>query len=310
MQTSDECVGLICAESGPEMFDSVVVLREATAIWCSVCAVSDPLIDQFVEERGQQVSRIALHPDDGIDTLGNRLSTHQVWQLGSDPLTIEYPTYWMGNAEPRSGIVSSNQLHKQFLAEASEEMKEVTISTRNLWSVEQSLDHYPILIEASFPAVENGTYSLFITEDDVEIANPDDYNGIRFHNDVARAGALINSTDGSLMFSEPNDGWSVGGFQVSPERTELSIIFRFPIDSEMSIDNSRLTVLAEDSEGINLGAASAPPRGMPTEGGDVWSVVALVATSLAAIMLAIPALVKKNQRKPAAAEEHAAESEE
>ena len=309
---STSCEGISCANNGPGSVDQVVVLRESTAIWCEVCAEVDPVVSDFIDERPDQVTRIAFHPDDGVDYLGNRLSTQQSWKMGQNPLEAVYPTIWMGDQQATSGLISRNILHKQFLASAGTSQQEISVTTHNRSSYEDVQgDYWSLEILSYLPTMMNGTYTLIISEDMVEIEDPALYNGIKFHDGVARAGAVINSATGEIIFSEPANSWVLGNISnQSGEQTFINLTYQFPYHQGYISDNSKLTIIAENSMGQTIAAATTPKVVAQTN--PTFSSTAKIGFSLMLIglLLASPLLNGKKMAKTEIKEKIAAESEE
>jgi len=309
---STSCEGISCANNGPGSVDQVVVLRESTAIWCEVCAEVDPVVSDFIAERPDQVTRIAFHPDDGVDYLGNRLSTQQSWKMGQNPLEAVYPTIWMGDQQATSGLISRNILHKQFLASAGTSQQEISVTTHNRSSYEDVQgDYWSLEILSYLPTMMNGTYTLIISEDIVEIEDPALYNGIKFHDGVARAGAVINSATGEIIFSEPANSWVLGNISnQSGEQTFINLTYQFPYHQGYISDNSKLTIIAENSMGQTIAAATTPKVVAQTN--PTFSSTAKIGFSLMLIglLLASPLLNGKKMAKTEIKEKIAAESEE
>ncbi len=306
------CEGLWCAQSPYNSEDQVVVLRESTAIWCEVCAEVDPVISDFLDERSTQVTRIAFHPDDGIDYLGNRLSTQQSWKMGQNPLEASYPTIWMGDQQANQGLITRNTLHKQFLTSAGTSQQEISITTLNrYWYGEEYDDYWPLEIRSWQPTTMNGTYTFIISEDEVEIEQPELYNGIKFHSGVARAGAVINSSTGEIIFSEPDGDWAVGNITLKSDgKTYVNITYKFPNNQELNIHNSKLTIIAEDSEGRTIGAATTPKVRENFDSSSSSTMKITISLMLAGLLLASPLLKGKKLVKSDLNEKLAAESEE
>jgi hypothetical protein len=309
---STSCEGLSCANSWSGSVDQVVVLRESTAIWCEVCAEVDPVISDFIDERPDQVTRIAFHPDDGIDYLGNRLSTQQSWKMGQNPLEAAYPTIWMGDQQATSGLISRNTLHKQFLASAGTSQEEISVITHNRSRYGDVQDDYWSLeIRSHLPTTMNGTYTFIISEDRVEIEDPASYNDIRFHAGVARAGAVINSSTGEIIFSEPANSWIMGNISnPSGEQTFINLTYQFPYHQEHISDNSKLTIIAENSIGQTIAAATTPK--VVVQSNPTFSSTTKIGLSLmlVGLLLASPLLNSKKPVRNERKEMVAAESEE
>ena len=309
---STPCEGLSCANNWPGSVDQVVVLRESTAIWCVVCAEVDPVVSDFIDERPDQVTRIAFHPDDGIDYLGNRLSTQQSWKMGQNPLEAAYPTIWMGDQQATSGLISRNILHKQFLASAGTSQQEISVITHNrsMYGDVQA-DYWSLEILSYLPTMMNGTYTFIISEDMVEIEDPELYNGIKFHAGVARAGAVIDSATGEIIFSEPANSWVLGNISnQSGEQTFINLTYQFPYHQGYISDNSKLTIIAENSMGQTIAAATTPKVVAQTN--PTFSSTAKIGLSLmlVGLLLASPLLNGKKMAKTEIKEKIAAESEE
>lgn len=309
---STSCEGLSCANNWPGSVDQVVVLRESTAIWCEVCAEVDPVVSDFIDERPDQVTRIAFHPDDGVDYLGNRLSTQQSWKMGQNPLEAVYPTIWMGDQQATSGLISRNILHKQFLASAGTSQQEISVTTHNRSSYgDVQGDYWSLEILSYLPTMMNGTYTFIISEDMVEIEDPALYNGIKFHDGVARAGAVINSATGEIIFSEPANSWVLGNISnQSGEQKFINLTYQFPYHQGYISDNSKLTIIAENSMGQTIAAATTPKVVAQTN--PTFSSTAKIGLSLMLIglLLASPLLNGKKMAKTEIKEKIAAESEE
>lgn len=310
-EESARCEGLSCTNSWSGSVDQVVILRESTAIWCEVCAEVDPVVSEFVEGRPGQVTRIALHPDDGIDFLGNRVATQQSWKMGQNPIESEYPTIWIGNQQSISGLIDRNALHRGFLSAAGSNQQEISINTHNRTNFEDRNDEFWSLEIQTYLPTTSGTYTFIITEDQVEIEKPELYNGIKLHNGVARSGAVINSSSGELLFSEPQDSWLLGNFSILNDgRTFVNLTYQFPINEGIDVDNSKLSIIAEDSEGVAIASATTPRVVAMSD--SVLSPTAKISLSLLIIglLLASPLMNTKKISKNDGNEKLAAESEE
>ena len=310
--SSTSCEGLSCANSWSGSVDQVVVLRESTAIWCEVCAEVDPVISDFIEERPDQITRIAFHPDDGIDYLGNRLSTQQSWKMGQNPLEAAYPTIWMGDQQPTSGLISRNTLHKQFLYSAGTSQQEISVITHNRsWYGDVQDDYWSLEIQSHLPTTMNGTYTFIISEDRVEIEDPALYNGIKFHAGVARAGAVINSSTGEIIFSEPAHSWILGNISnPSGEQTFINLTYQFPYHQGYISDNSKLTIIAENSIGQTIAAATTPKDVVISDSSFSSTARIVLSLMLVGLLLASPLLNSKKPVRSERKERVAAESEE
>ena len=310
-EESAKCEGLSCTNSWSGSVDQVVILRESTAIWCEVCAEVDPVISEFVEGRPGQVTRIALHPDDGIDLLGNRVATQQSWKMGQNPLESEYPTIWMGNQQPSSGLITRNALHKGFLSAAGNSQQEISINTHNRTESGDLGDGFwPLEIQTYLPTT-GGTFTFIITEDQVEIEKPELFNGIRFHQGVARSAAVINSSSGELLFSEPAGAWKLGGFSIQSDGiTFVNLTYQFPNDQGVVVNNSKLSIIAEDSEGVAIAAATTPRVLIMSNPSHSSTVKIGLSLMLVGLLLASPLLNSKKTTRNDIKEQVAAESEE
>ena len=308
---SVSCEGLSCANSWSGSVDQVVVLRESTAIWCEVCAEVDPVISDFIDERPDQITRIAFHPDDGIDYLGNRLSTQQSWKMGQNPLEAAYPTIWMGDQQATSGLISRNTLHKQFLSSAGTSQQEISVITSNRsWYGNVQDDYWELEILSHLPTTMNGTYTFIISEDMVEIEDPP-VSGFKFHAGVARAGAVINSTTGQIIFSEPTNSWIVNDISnQSGEQTFINLTYQFPYNQGYISANSKLTIIAENSDGQTIGAATSPKIAVQTDSSFSSATKIGLSLMLIGLVLASPMLNSKKTAKREIKEKVAAESEE
>jgi hypothetical protein len=309
---STSCEGLSCANSWSGSVNQVVVLRESTAIWCEVCAEVDPVISDFIEERPDQITRITFHPDDGIDYLGNRLSTQQSWKMGQNPLEAAYPTIWMGDQQATSGLISRNTLHKQFLSSAGTSQQEISVITHNRsWYGDVQDDYWSLEIRSHLPTTMNGTYTFIISEDRVEIEHPELYNGIKFHAGVARAGAVINSSTGEIIFSEPSNSWVLGNISnPSGQQTFINLTYQFPYQQGYILDNSKLTIIAENSIGQTIAAATTPKVEVISDSSFSSTAKIGLSLMLVGLLLASPLLNSRKMAKTEIKEKVAAESEE
>lgn len=310
-EESTKCEGLSCTNSWSGSVDQVVILRESTAIWCEVCAEVDPVISQFIEDRPGQVTQIALHPDDGVDFLGNRVATQQSWKMGQNPLESEYPTIWMGNQQPSSGLITRNALHKGFLSAAGNSQQEITITTNNRTESDYLNDEFwPLEIHAYLPTT-SGTFTFIITEDEVEIEKPELFNGMQFHQGVARSGAVINSSSGELLFSEPVGAWQLGNLSIQNDgRTFVNLTYQFPVNQGIVVDNSKLSIIVEDSEGVAIAAATTPRVVVMSDSSHSSTTKISLSLMLVGLLLASPLLNGKKTAKTEIKEKIAAESEE
>ena len=172
-------------------------------------------------------------------------------------------------------------------------------------------DYWSLEILSYLPTMMNGTYTFIISEDMVEIEDPELYNGIKFHAGVARAGAVIDSATGEIIFSEPVNSWVLGNISnQSGEQTFINLTYQFPYHQGYISDNSKLTIIAENSMGQTIAAATTPKVVAQTN--PTFSSTAKIGLSLmlVGLLLASPLLNGKKMAKTEIKEKIAAESEE
>jgi thiol-disulfide isomerase/thioredoxin len=285
-----------------------VVLRQATATWCEVCKVSDPIIIDFAESKGTNIVRIAIHPQDGIDPLGTSMSTRQAWLLADRaPSELEYPTSWFDNTDGLSGQLSSEQLQREMLrAQGSRQTESLSMSIVRISEPEFPESYYLDFEVSGFSS--EGTLSVFITEDSVDIGDlANNMNGIRIHQDVMRAGFIVNATaeeidwEDRLIFQEPNVG--VGerswGFDFETEVSHLGL--ELWLNPEWNVENLNFVIVHEADDGTVLSAMALPGERSTATGvvGTTALVIGLLV--LGGLLLAVPATswAKISESRPA-----------
>ncbi len=298
-----------------------VVLRQATATWCEVCKVSDPIIIDFAESKGTNIVRIAIHPQDGVDPLGTSMSTRQAWLLADRaPSELEYPTSWFDGADGLSGQLSSEQLQREMLrAQGARQMESLSMSIARI-SEPGFPESYYLDFEVSGFSSE-GTLSVFITEDSVDIGDlANNMNGIRIHQDVLRAGFIVNATqeeigwENRLIFQEPSVG--VGqrswGFNFETEVNHLGL--ELWLNPEWNVENLNFVVIHESDGGAVLSAMALPGERTTAAGVVGTTTLVIGVLVLGGLLLAVPATfwakVAESRSADADACQQNAESEE
>ena len=266
-----------------------VLQEEVTATWCEICARTDPRVSDFEQSVSPRVQRIALHPDDGSDPLGTRISSHRIVRAGENPATLPVPSFWHDGQGQFTGDVSEGRLQLLLLAAESERRADSELDLR----VERT--HVSILIDVLLEVEAgqkiNGTQlSLFVTEDDVDLGAEvaSQMNGIRRHQGVARALIEVplsevadserEASAASVAFAEPVEAWSV-----TLERHGDVIHLRLQLvpDSSWTLGSLGFTVVHESIIGDDdlrvLGVVSAMQRDEVLEGaGGGWILVAIL----------------------------------
>jgi len=311
---SDGCDdGLACEWLKPDSGSNVVVLQEITAIWCEICAVTDPTIQQFTNQRHEEVVRIAYHPDDGMDFLGNRLSTRQMWNLGQNPTEAEFPTLWMDGANRASGPTSESQLHRTYLKAAGQRTSEDSVQIEYYNRGNNGSEQNRLEFIASMSGENNEEIIFVLTENRVDIDNPELYNGIRYHDDVATAGLIVNSNNGSIIFAEPSDAWEIINWSQVENNSELRVYYNYSVSSTGNeyelLKQKGLVVYTEDITGKVIAAQQIQSDiGLSGDGNN--SILIIGGIALVGLLLATPALQSFNEPKIDRNTEPGAESEE
>jgi hypothetical protein len=266
-----------------------VLQEQVTATWCEICARSDPRVSAFEQSVSPRVQRVALHPDDGSDPLGTRISSHRIVRVGENPATLPVPTIWHDGQGQFTGEVSEGRLQLLLLAAESERRADTELDLR----VERT--HVSIIIDVLLDVVAgqnlNDTQlSLFVTEDDVDLGSEEaaQMNGIIRHQGVARALIEVPLTEvadsqreaaaASVAFAEPVEAWSA-----TLERHGDVIHLRLQLvpDTSWTLGSLGFTVVHESVIGFDdlrvLGAVSAMQRDEVPEGaGGGWVLVAIL----------------------------------
>ena len=258
---SEDCErGLSCDWIKTDSSSNLVVIQEITAIWCEICAETDTTIEEFTNQRHQEVVRIAYHPDDGLDYLGNRLSTRQMWNLGENPTEAQFPTIWVDGGNKATGPVTNDQLQRTYLKASGQRNSEDTIQVEyfnraiNLSGDTQNRLEFITTITGG----NSDKITLILKENNVEIDNPDAYNGITHHNDVAKAGVMINYDNGTIIFAEPDGAWEIIDWERNGNISKFEIFYNYnlssnPEDDEM-MDQKGVVVFSENSDGKIIAA--------------------------------------------------------
>ncbi len=166
-----------------------------------------------------------------------------------------------------------------------------------------------------------GTLSVFITEDSVDIGDlANNMNGIRIHQDVLRAGFIVNATqeeigwENRLIFQEPSVG--VGqrswGFNFETEVNHLGL--ELWLNPEWNVENLNFVVIHESDGGAVPSAMALPGERTTAAGGVGTTTLVIGVLVLGGLLLAVPATfwakVAESRSADADACQQNAESEE
>ena len=243
-----------------------VLLEHATATWCEVCAVVDPVLDPFMHEVGDRMIRVALHPHDEEDVLGSPLATHRLLRY-ADPGTLDYPSFLMEGDLEWAGLTDESQFRQELLSAegrrlASEELSLTTAFTPS--SLEVTLR---LTLSPDTP-LEGTQLALFLVEDEVVVTGAEDINGVGTHHDVAQAllevgvGAVPVTGDAVVApaseWSWPPDSW-----QRSLRATGSELVLRATLVLPAGLDLWRLGVVGvhEEAEPQAAGARARTVHG-------------------------------------------------
>ena len=308
---SDSCEdGLACESLKLNTGSNVVVMQEITAIWCEICAYADTTIQQFSNQRHKEVARIAYHPDDGTDFLGNRLSTRQMWNLGQNPTEAEYPTLWMDGDYKVSGPVSETQLHQTYLKAAGQRTSEENLEIDYYNRGNNGTDENRLEFIATISGENAEAITFVLTDNRVEIENAELYNGVRYHDNVATAGIIVNPNNGSIIFSEPSYSWSVSNWSQEENNTELQVNYNFSANpTDDTLKQKSLVVYTEDNTGKVIAAQQIQSANTIAED-EYNSIIIIGGITLIGLLLATPALQSFNESKTDNNGKPGAESEE
>jgi hypothetical protein len=298
-ESSDCTGGLGCDSFEVTTGSNVIVMQELTAIWCDICAISNPSINDFTSERSAEVARIAYHPNDGIDHLGNRFSTLQTWHLGQNPTEAEYPTIWMDGNDRMSGIFTESQLHQAYLKSSGKRDSENSLSIEYSKPTMSEDNEIQISIEVVGLTAVNMT--LVVTADNVQISNPGAFNGIKQHNDVAIAGITVNTENGSVEINGSQNGLEFGSWQnISDEKKVIVLKYTPQIDEngelEHSLNDLGAVIFSEDSDGNIIAAQQIHSVDNDARGLEVTTLV-LGGVALVGLILATPLLKGEKREK-------------
>ena len=191
---------------------SSVLIDEYTATWCQICAVVDPLVPIFLEPNGERVAYVSIHPDDGIDLLGNNASTTRIdWLLG-DP--VGTPTFIFDGGEKLIGSVTPSQLHSELLRaeSARPRFSELQLSV--------SREASALILELVLTGVlgEGEMLSLLITEDGVSSFDPAGEPMESDHVLRAMISVELSADDSNLVLAAPDDthaAWNASASTIS-----------------------------------------------------------------------------------------------
>ncbi|MBS72216.1 MAG: hypothetical protein CMO20_04605 [Thermoplasmata archaeon] len=295
--------GLSCDNTTLDHDSNVIVMQHLTAIWCDICSSTESSIEQFTEDRGRQVARISYHPDDGLDYLGNRLTTYQLWHLGQNPTEAEFPSIWMDNDEITSGLINQNQLQKLFLKSSSQRTSHSTLQL--------SVSKYENRLEYNVETNSHESTHLYIimTENGVLIDKPESYNGVKIHNNVARHGVVINMSNGEIEFSEPNEGWSLNNWENNEITTNISITFNLSENTNHELEKWGLVTYLENNNREIIAAQQIQPTENHDDEGNGYIII-LSGIVLTGLILATPILNSIQQKKDLHLSNDGAECEE
>ena len=312
---SDECEqGLACdwIKTGPN--SNIVVIQEITAIWCEICATTDITIQEFTDQRNQEVARIAYHPDDGLDYLGNRLSTRQMWNLGENPTEAEFPTIWMDGGNRASGPTTNDQLQRNYLKAAGQRTTEDTIEIEYFnhvsnWSGE---GHQRLEFITTITGENSDKITLVLKENAVQIENPQLYNGVSHHDDVATSGVMVNSNNGTIIFSEPSDAWRIVDLEINENFSKFQIFYDYNASSIIDDDlmvHKGLVAYTENSEGKIIAALHIESANQNLDDENI-SIIIITGVAIIGIILATSILNNLKDSKLHNEIKNGAESEE
>ncbi len=183
-----------------------------------------------------------------------------------------------------------------------------------------SPDSHYLAIEVSGFGSE-GTLSVFITEDSVDIGDlANNMNGIRIHQDVLRAGFIVNATAEEidwmdrLIVQEPNIG--VGqrswGYDFVTETRNLGL--EIWLNPEWNVENLNFIIIHEADDGTVLSAMALPGERSTAAGMVGTTTLVIGVLVLGGLLLAVPATfwakVAETRSADADAYQKNAESEE
>lgn len=300
----DTCnLGLSCDNTTLDYDSNVIVMQHLTAIWCDICSITESSIEQFTEDRAGQVARISYHPDDGLDHLGNRLTTYQLWHLGQNPTEAEFPSIWMDNGEITPGLINQNQLQKLFLKSSSQRTSHSTLQL-SVSKYENKLE-YDVVTTSD----ESTNLYLIMTENGVLIDNPESYNGVEIHNNVARHGVVINMSNGEIEFSEPNEGWSLNNWENNEFLTNITITFNLSGNTNHELEKWGLVTYLENTDREIIAAQQIQPTENYDNEGNGYIII-LGGIGLTGLILATPIFNSIQQKRNLHLANNGAESEE
>jgi thiol-disulfide isomerase/thioredoxin len=296
---------------------SSVVLRQATATWCDVCRVADPVIIDFSKSKGANIVRIAIHPQDGIDPLGTSMSTRQAWLLSdAPPSELVYPTSWFDTADGLSGQLSDNELQREMLrAQGSRATESLSMNIARISEPGLADSHYLDFEVTGFSS--GGTLSLFITEDSVDIGDSaENMNGVQFHDDVLRAGFTVNATEEELdwedrlIFQEPSVGVGTRTWGYNHETSVRNLGLEIWLNPEWIIGNLNFILIHESEEGSIL-SAMALPGDWSSEPDELLTTSLVIGVlALGGVLMATPAVWSRKASAKSSEKQLGAESEE
>lgn len=283
--------GLSCDVGQSVGGSSLILLQELTAIWCEVCAETDPIVEDFIQSRSDEVVRLAYHPDDGIDYLGNEFSTRQTWGLGQNPTTAEYPTIWIDGKESQSGLISDSQLQRGYFKAAGTRAgkSHLMMETNNL--------NGSILFTIEVD-IEATNLTLAIKSSGYSIENYGDYNGVQTQNDIVSAGMNINLTNNSVNYGNESGQFDSITIISNEYRHLVMMLFTPENGSEEAFDLSKTgaVVFSQDESGNILSVQQIKPK----QGGPAYEStphLAIAALLLIGVLIASPLLREKGERK-------------
>jgi hypothetical protein len=235
-----------------------------------------------------------------------------MWNLGQNPTEAEFPTLWMDGANRASGPTSENQLHRTYLKAAGQRTSEDSVQIEYYNLGNNGSDQHRLEFIASMSGENADEITFVLTENQVEIDNPELYNGVRYHDNVAIAGLIVNSNNGSITFEEPNDAWEIINWSQDENNSELRVHYNYSVSSTGNgyelLKQKGLVVYTEDIAGKVIAAQQIQSDvGFSDESN---SNIIIAGIALVGLLLATPVLQSFNESKTDNNGESGAESEE
>lgn len=212
-----------------------VVMEQATATWCDVCASHESWISPMVESNGERLIRVSLHSSID-DPLGNEASKFRRNWLGhtdSDPT----PIYHFDGVRENTPSSSRGELQRSLLDAEGDRVSHESLDVSIIF------ESSSVFIEAIIddPIKKNGTImTLMLLKSEASIDPEDATNGLLTSHSVLQQIVMIGENTSSIY----PVGWATGTIDY-----EIGIKANFSFEWPNGMDKNSTTIVVIHEEG-------------------------------------------------------------